>query len=72
MTDLLKKAFEEASRLPDAEQDSLAKLLLEEMESERKWDQAFSDSADRMSELADEALDEHRRGATEKLEPENL
>jgi len=72
MTDLLRKAFDEASRLADDEQDSLAKLLLEEIKSERRWDRAFSSSADRLSELADEALEEHRRGDTEKLKPENL
>ena len=72
MTNLLKKAFDEASRLPTEEQDSLARLLLEEMKSERRWDQAFSGSADRLSDLADEALDEHRRGETENLEPRNL
>ena len=72
MTNLLKKAFDEAARLPTEEQDSLAKLLLEEMKSARRWDQAFSDSKDRLSDLADEALDEHRRGDTEELEPEKL
>ena len=72
MTNLLKKAFDEASKLPDTEQDSLAKLLLEEIRSEQRWDQAFSDSTDRLSELADEALKEHHGGKTEDLEPETL
>ena len=72
MTDLLKKAIEEASKLADAEQDSLARLLLEEIESEQKWDRAFSDSTNRLSELADEAMEEHGSGKTDELEPENL
>ena len=72
MTGLLKKAFDEASKLPKDEQESLAKLVLEEIKSERRWDQAFSSSAERLSELADEALDEDRRGETEELKPEKL
>ena len=34
MTKLLKKAFDEASKLPEKEQDALARLLLEELASE--------------------------------------
>ena len=40
MTQLLEKAFAEASKLPDDIQDSLATLMLEELESEQRWDQA--------------------------------
>ena len=34
MTQLLKTAFDEASRLPEEEQDSLAQWLLEELDPE--------------------------------------
>jgi hypothetical protein len=34
MTEALKKAFERAARLPDAEQDSLAAAIMTEIESE--------------------------------------
>ena len=37
MTKLLERAFKEASRLPDVEQDALAKWVLEELEAEGKW-----------------------------------
>lgn len=36
MTKLLKRAFEEASKLPQEEQDALARILLEELASERR------------------------------------
>jgi hypothetical protein len=36
MTKLLQEAFKEASKLPDVEQNSLAKWVLEELKSERK------------------------------------
>jgi hypothetical protein len=72
MTERLKKAFAEASKLPEEEQDALARWLLEELASERRWDEAFSASQDRVAELADEALEEYRKGSTKKLDPDEL
>jgi hypothetical protein len=72
MTKLLEKAFAEASKLPEQEQDALAAVILEELASERRWDQAFADSADLLARLADQALAEHRAGKTHVLDPERL
>jgi hypothetical protein len=36
MTKLLQRAFEEASKLPESEQDALGRILLEELASERR------------------------------------
>ncbi len=62
MTKLLKKAFDEASKLPDADQDALGRVLLEELASERRWDNLFAGSGDMLADLADQALAEHRKG----------
>ena len=62
MTKLLEKAFAEAVKLPKKEQDKLAKWLLAELESERRWDDAFARSPDQLARLADGALQEHRKG----------
>jgi hypothetical protein len=72
MTKLLEKAFAEAVKLPKKEQDKLAKWLLAELESERRWDEAFARSADQLAQLADEALKEHHKGRTRPLNPEQL
>lgn len=72
MTRLLEKAFEEASKLPADEQDALARTLLEELESEERWGGMFEDADDLLSELADEAVSEHRQGKTEPLDPDRL
>ena len=69
MTRLLEKAFAEASRLPDAEQDALASLILSEMESEARWQKSFAKSADKLAALAEEALAELDAGNTEPLDP---
>jgi len=44
MTELLKKAFQEASKLPPKEQDAFAALVLAEIEAEGRWFQAISES----------------------------
>ena len=72
MTNRLKKAFDEASKLSDSEQDALAEWLLQEMKSEREWTKQFGQSADRMAELADEAVEEYESGETQELDPKSL
>ena len=72
MTELLEKAFSEVSKLDESQQDSFARWLLEELASERRWEKAFNDSQDLLSQLADEALDERRSGKTKRLDPDNL
>lgn len=68
MTKLLKKAFEEASKLPELEQNVLAKQLLNELVAEKKWEKAFADSEDVLSRLADEAVEEHKQGRTKLID----
>jgi hypothetical protein len=72
MTKLLERAFKEACKLPEIEQNALAKWVLEELESERKWEKAFADSEDVLDSLADEALAEHKRGKTKPLDVKAL
>lgn len=72
MTELLKKAFNEASKLPREQQDAIASLLLEELKSDRNWDRAFENSQDALAKLADDALAEDQRGETEDLDLSNL
>ena len=41
MTALLEKAFNKASRLPEAVQEQLARQLLEDIAGEPKWDKSL-------------------------------
>ena len=72
MTKLLEKAFAEASKLPDVEQNALAKWLLGELESDRRWDRLFAESEDIIERLADEAALADIQGKTAPLDPEIL
>ena len=68
----MERAFAEASRLPEPEQEALGSWLLEELSSERQWMKTFPESTDVLERLADEALAEHREGRTRSLAPETL
>ncbi len=67
MTGLLEKAFKEASKLPDLEQNIIAKQILKELSAEKQWEKTFAESEDILSKLADEALKDHRKGKTSLL-----
>ena len=70
MTHLLEKAFAEASRLPEREQDAIAEIVMAELASEGRWKELFEGSQDVLAELAEEALAEHRAGKTRPLKDE--
>ncbi len=72
MTKMLEKAFAQAARLPEQEQNAFANWILEELTSEERWQKAFAGSADALARLADEALEEHRKGNTRPLDPDRL
>jgi len=69
---LLEKVIAEVSKLPEAEQEAFAAFMLEELESERRWDDLFARSQDLLARMADEARREHRAGLTQPLDPEKL
>lgn len=72
MTQLLEQAFNEAAKLSELEQNTFARWLLLELASEKRWEKTFAESEDLLSQLADEALAEHKQGKTEILQPDNL
>lgn len=72
MTELLDKAFAQAAQLTDEDQNTLAYWILEFLEDEQRWDEAFANSADALAKLADEALADYRAGNTQELDPETL
>ena len=67
MAQLLEKALSEVARLPAAEQDAVAAILLEELASEKRWSDSFAKSQDLLAQLAEKALAEHAAGRTKPL-----
>ena len=72
MTDLLKKAFEAASQLPEEEQKALAVAILAEVAPDSEWEKRFAQSSESLEQLADEAIAEFRKGRTKPLDPDDL
>ena len=68
MTQALTSAVAEVAKLPPAEQDILAGILLEEIASEAQWSKSFAKSEPALESLAAEALAEFRAGRTKPLD----
>lgn len=72
MTHLLEQAYAQVAQLPEADQDAIAALILEELEDEQRWQKSFAQYPDALARLAQEALAEHRAGLTQPLDPDTL
>ena len=72
MTELLEQAIARLKTLPSSDQDAIAAMILEELEDEARWDEAFAKSQDVLAKLADEAMAEYRAGKTQVLDPDTL
>ena len=68
MTSVLEAALAQVAKLPPEEQDVLATLLLDEMQSEQRWSKTLAESQSVLKSLAAEALTEHRAGKTKSLD----
>jgi hypothetical protein len=68
MTELLKKAFDAVSALPPGRRNALARMILAEIEDEKRWDEAFAGSQDMLAAMAEEAIAEHRAGKTRPMD----
>jgi hypothetical protein len=68
MTRLLEEALATLARLSERDQEALAAMILEELESESRWNEAFAGSQAQMARLADDALVENATGKTELLD----
>lgn len=68
----LEYAFAEAAKLPPEEQEALARWILEELASEKQWQERFAASQKLLARLADEALNEYHTGMTQELDPGKL
>jgi hypothetical protein len=67
---LLEKAFA-AVALPESAQESIASLILDELEADRGWDERFANSQDQLGELVRRAREEAARGEVIPCDPSN-
>jgi len=56
MTDTLQKAIEQLQQIPEERQESLARLVLHEIEQDRQWSQSTETHVDKLRSLVDNIL----------------
>jgi hypothetical protein len=69
MNPLLEKALAEVARLPDADQEAIASLILDEIAAERGWDERFARTQDQLGDLVRSARAEVARGDVQSGDP---
>ncbi len=67
MTTLLSKAIKRIQVLPQELQDELAEQLLEDLESELKWQKTLAKPQTKLDKLANQALRDSSEGKTKKM-----
>ncbi|PZO43652.1 MAG: hypothetical protein DCF21_06265 [Leptolyngbya sp.] len=72
MADLLEQAIARVKALSVDEQNTIATLILEELEDESRWDTSFAGSHNLLAELAAEAMAEYHAGNSQELDPKKL
>jgi hypothetical protein len=69
MTALLEKAIAELNKLPEAQQETMAQWILEELEDDARWDRAFRNSLPQLEQLGKKALEDYHAGRIRELDP---
>ena len=74
MSQLMEHAFLKARQLPEQDQEVIASIILQEIESDQRWEELFArpESAELLSRMADAALVEIRAGRARKLDVNDL
>lgn len=70
MSQRMEQAIQKVKQFPKQDQESIAAIILQEIESEQRWAELFArpESADLLSRMAYEALAEARSGHARKLD----
>ena len=72
MTQLLEKALTKVHKLPPEKQDTIAVLILEELDDEQRWDAAFAESQDKLAQLALKVRADIKDGRIKKMGTDEL
>lgn len=72
ITPLLEKVLSEVYKLRPEEQDAIAAVILEELEDERRWNETFAKSQDRLTQLAHKVRADIKAGRIKKMEIDEL
>jgi hypothetical protein len=68
MSELLEEALRKVAALPREEQDAIASQIIDTLDDESAWKETLARSPEKLRRLAENALQEHRRGETKPLD----
>ncbi len=68
MTGLLQEALRRVESISQEEQDAIASQIMEALDDEERWVGSFRRKPAALRVLADQAIEEHRRGETRALD----
>jgi len=68
MTELLENVLRKVAALSREEQDAIAAQILETLEDEAAWQARLAQNPEKLRRMAEEALEEHRRGDTRPID----
>lgn len=71
MNKMLERAIAEVSRLPEDQQETIACLMLEEVEAERAWDERFAKAPGKLANLVEQARQRIAKGEVLPYDPSN-
>lgn len=72
MANLLDEAYAAAKELSEEQQVAIGAVLLAEIDAIRRWDELLAQPSEVIERMADQALENHRRGNTLPLDPDAL
>jgi hypothetical protein len=67
MRELLSEAIERIEKLPADLQDEIAKQIMDDLESERRWEKTLGKPQKKIERLAEKALEDSKAGKTKKM-----
>jgi hypothetical protein len=72
VTQLLAQALDAVKRLAPDEQDAIAAIILDEIADERRWDESFAQSEDRLAAMAEKVRADIAAGRVRNQEIDEL
>lgn len=67
MTQLLEEAIQQIHKLPAAQQDAIAAVILDELADEQQWDEAFARSQDKLARMAEKVREDIKAGRVKTM-----
>jgi len=67
VTQLLQRALAAVQKLSSSEQDAIAAIIIDELEDEKLWDEAFAQSQESLSRLVEKARADVRAGKIKNM-----